>query len=88
MQLYIGKMRFERDSAYFRSMLRRAFSFELSSGAFSAIAAVGGALLEVSVDRVEAAVDDAGDDRLGEGPDEEDAIKICRYSTRIGCRVF
>lgn len=55
-------------------MLRRAFSLELSSGTFSAIAAVGGALREVSVDRVEAAVDGAGDERFGEGPDEDEAI--------------
>ncbi len=36
-------------------MLRRVFSFELSSGVLSAIAAIDGALLEVSVDSVEAA---------------------------------
>lgn len=57
-------------------MLRRIFSFELSSEAFSAIAAIGRALLEVSVDSVEAAVEGAGDGWLEEGPDEDDAIKI------------
>ncbi len=66
-------------------MLRRVFSFELSSGAFSAIAAVGGAVLEVSVDAVEAATEGAGDGRFVEGPDEEDAISMCRYSVLLGC---
>ena len=56
-------------------MLRRIFSFELSSGAFSAIPAVGGVLFEVLIDAVEAAVEGAGDNRFGEGPDEDDALR-------------
>jgi hypothetical protein len=83
----MSKMRFKENSTHFLNILRRVFSFELSSGVLSAIAAIDGALLEVSVDSVEAATD-AGDDRFVEGPDEEDAIKIRRLSTRICCRVL
>lgn len=70
-----SRLHLKENSAHFLNMLRRIFNFELSSGAFSAIAAMGGALLEVSVDSVEAGVEGAGDGWLEEGPDDEDAIQ-------------
>ena len=45
---------------HFLNMLRNVFSFEESSGAFSATGALGGA---VSVDMVDGAVEGAGDGR-------------------------
>ena len=69
-------------------MPSRIFSLELSSGAFSAIGAIGGALFEVSMDTVEAVVESAGEERFGDGPDEEDAIRTCKCSIEVECRVF
>lgn len=74
-RLYTSKMRFNKYSTHFLKMLRRVLILELSSGAFSAMVVVGGALLEVVVDSVEGAVEGATDEELEEGPDEADAIK-------------
>lgn len=49
-------------SSYFRRMLKKVLSLELSSAGLSEIGAVGGAEVE-SMDRIELAVDGTGDAR-------------------------
>ena len=59
--------------AHFRNMLKKALSFEESSGTFSVVAE--GNDVVVSVDFVELAMDGAGELRTVSGPEEAEAIR-------------
>jgi hypothetical protein len=66
------------ETTYFLNIPRNVLNFELSSGIFSATAAVGGVPVDVSVEATDVAADGAGEGRrlpLSE-PDEDITMRI------------